>query len=335
MSQLMSKDLTDRLAAWLSEQEGTAVEVRGLSLSAAGARRTNALFEAVIEGEVRGLALTMIPYAAVQILDVAGEAAVRTLAEEHGVPSPHIHYVCRDESALGGPFFISTAVAGETVPRRVLRLVHANGIGQRVVAQLGEAMAQLHAIDPAKAPAGVVPLSGDRPIEAALQAMEESIGLLLDPSPTFSYCLRWLERHRPSEPDRMTIIHSDIRTGNIIVGEDGLRAILDWETTRIGDPIEDVAWGCQRMWRFREDEHTAFGMADVETLRDAYSRAGGVWDEDRFAWWRVLGTVRWGLGLAGQARQHLDGSFPSIVMAASGRRVPELEYDALLLVRPR
>ena len=71
------------------------------------------------------LALTMIPYVAVQILDVAGEAAVRTLAEEHGVPSPHIHYVCRDESVLGGPFFISTAVAGETVPRRVLRLVHA------------------------------------------------------------------------------------------------------------------------------------------------------------------------------------------------------------------
>ena len=331
----MAAELDVRLAAWLTEQEGRPVEVRSLALASAGARRTNALFEAVIGDEVRPLALTMIPYAAVQILDVAGEAAVRTLAEEHGVPSPHIHYVCRDEAVLGGPFFISTAVAGETVPRRVLRVVHANGIGDRVVTQLGEAMARLHEIDPSLAPEGVVPLGGDRPIEAALDGIDELIGLLLDPSPTFSYCMRWLERHRPSEPERMTIIHSDIRNGNIIVGEDGLRAILDWETTRIGDPIEDVAWGCQRMWRFREDEHTVGGMAGVSTLRDAYVGAGGSWDEERFWWWRVLGTVRWGLGLAGQARQFLDGSFPSIVMAGSGRRVPELEYDALLLLRPR
>lgn len=331
----MVRELDARLTAWLSEQEGQPVEVRSLTLASAGARRTNALFEAVIGDEVRGLALTMIPYAAVQILDVAGEAAVRTLAEEHGVPSPHIHYVCRDEAVLGGPFFISTAVAGETVPRRVLRLVHSKGVGERVVGQLGAAMAQLHAIDPSLAPEGVVPLGGDRPVEAALNGVDLLISQLLDPSPTFSYCMRWLERHRPTEPPRMTIIHSDIRTGNIIVGDDGLRAILDWETTRIGDPIEDVAWGCQRMWRFREDVHTVGGMAGVSTLRDAYVAGGGVWDEDRFGWWRVLGTVRWGLGLAGQARQHLDGSFPSIVMAASGRRVPELEYDSLLLLRPR
>jgi hypothetical protein len=73
----------------------------------------------------------------------------------------------------------------------------------------------------------------------------------------------------------------------------------------------------------------------VEVLRRAYEDAGGTWDEERFQWWRVLGSVRWGMGLAGQARAHLDGSFPSIVMAASGRRVPELEYDTLLLLRPR
>jgi len=44
--------------------------------------------------------------------------------------------------------------------------------------------------------------------------------------------------------------------------------------------------------------------------------------------------LRWGLGLAGQADAHLDGRFPSVVMAASGRRVPELEWDLLMLLRP-
>jgi aminoglycoside phosphotransferase (APT) family kinase protein len=132
----------------------------------------------------------------------------------------------------------------------------------------------------------------------------------------------------------LTVVHSDIRTGNIIVGDDGLRAILDWEGARVGDPMEDVAWPCTRMWRFREDERTVGGMGGLDSLRNAYVAAGGSWDEQRFRWWRVLGTLRWGLGLAGQARQHLDGSYPSIVMAGSGRRVPELEYDTLLLIRP-
>ena len=48
----------------------------------------------------------------------------------------------------------------------------------------------------------------------------------------------------------------------------------------------------------------------------------------------MLGTLRWGLGLAGQAAAHLDGRFSTVVMAASGRRVPELEWDLLMLLRP-
>lgn len=335
----MATDLSASLAAWLTEQAGHPVEVQSLELSSAGARRLNALFQTVSvspdDGKpvVTKLALTMIPWAAVQILDVAGEAAVRNLAEAAGVPAPRVHHVCTDESVLGGPFFISTAVDGETVPRRVLRLVHSAGIGELVIEQLGTAMAKLHGIPTTDAPAQLpVPES---PIAAALAGVDQGLSALLEPSPTFAYGLRWLQRHAPTEPDRMTIVHSDIRTGNIIVGDGGLRAILDWEGARIGDPMEDLAWPCQRMWRFRDDRHIAAGMADIATLRNAYVAAGGVWDEPRFDWWRVLGTVRWGLGLAGQARAHLDGSFPSIVMAASGRRVPELEYDTLLLLRTR
>ena len=333
----MADDLSKALASWLSEQDGQQVEVQSLELASAGARRLNALFHTVTtrDGQAVGadLALTMIPRAAIQILDVVGEAAVRNLAESAGVPVPHVHHVCTDESVLGGPFFISTGVAGETVPRRVLRLVHSAGIGPLVVEQLGTAMAKLHGIPLEQAPPSLVAPAS--PIEAALDGIDQGLSALLDPSPTFAFGLRWLERNAPGEPDHMSIVHSDIRTGNIIVGEDGLRAILDWETARIGDPMEDVAWPCQRMWRFREDRHTAAGMADIATLRDAYVNAGGAWDSDRFDWWRVLGTVRWGLGLAGQSRAHLDGSFPSIVMAGSGRRVPELEYDTLLLLRTR
>ena len=47
----------------------------------------------------------------------------------------------------------------------------------------------------------------------------------------------------------------------------------------------------------------------------------------------TLGTLRWGLGLAKQSHQHLRGEYVTIVMAASGRRVAELEYDTLMCLR--
>jgi aminoglycoside phosphotransferase (APT) family kinase protein len=331
----MTGDLAARLADWLSTQRVQHYEVRGLELASAGARRVNALFDAVpAQGPVERRALTMIPSAAIQLIDVTTEAEVRCAAEAAGLPVPHVHHVCTDDSVLGGPFFISSAIDGETVPRRVLRLVHDSGLGDTVVSQLGKAMARLHRIAPGEAPTGLPGPVGAGPIATALAIVDELFTALLEPSPTFAYGMRWLERNAPAEPHRVAIVHTDIRTGNIIVGNDGLRAILDWETARLGDAAEDLAWPCQRMWRFREDECTVGGLASVDVLRSAYVAAGGEWDDHRFRWWRVLGSVRWGLSLAGQARAHLDGSFRSIVMAASGRRVPELEYDTLLLLRP-
>lgn len=47
---------------------------------------------------------------------------------------------------------------------------------------------------------------------------------------------------------------------------------------------------------------------------------------------RTHGLV--GLGLARQVQAVLDGQADSIVLAASGRRVVELEYDLLEAIRP-
>ena len=63
---------------------------------------------------------------------IDAEAGVRALAEKAGVAVPHVHLVRTDGELVGGPFMISEFVAGETVPRRVLRLVEEQGIGERV-----------------------------------------------------------------------------------------------------------------------------------------------------------------------------------------------------------
>ena len=48
--------------------------------------------------------------------------------------------------------------------------------------------------------------------------------------------------------------------------------------------------------------------------------------------WMVARAVWWAIGLANQAVAFTTGLTNSIVLAASGRRVPELEYDLLRLI---
>jgi aminoglycoside phosphotransferase (APT) family kinase protein len=249
------------------------------------------------------------------------------------MPAPHVHAVCEDASFVGGPFFVTTRVPGETIPRQVLRLVAADpALGPRLARQCGEALAKLHAADPAGAHPRIAKPAGD-PIEAALVAVEALVAGLLQPSPAFTLALRALARTRPPPPPRLAVVHGDFRNGNLIVGEDGLRAALDWEICHLGDPLEDLGWLCQRMWRFRNDAREVGGFGGRAELVAGYEAAGGRFDAPRFRWWKAMGTLRWGLGLAGQAKAHLDGSVPSIVMAASGRRVAELEWDVLMLLR--
>ena len=111
--------------------------------------------------------------------------------------------------------------------------------------------------------------------------------------------------------------------------------MLDWEgALASGDPMQDLAWPALRMWRFRNETAEIGGFAGRAPFVAGYEAAGGTFDEDRFEWWKVEGTLRWAVGLAGQTMAFLDGRVPSIVMAASGRRVSELEWDLLMLIRP-
>ena len=325
----------DGLAAFLAKEWGASVEVALRSLASAGARRRNVLFDALREGERIPLVATIIPSAAVQIMPIEVEASNLRFAEAAGMPVPHVHAVCDDPAFVGGPFFVTGLVEGETIPRQILRLVErAPALGPALARQCGGALARLHAADPARAhPRIARPGGGGDPVETSLRAAEALVREGIQPSPAFTLALRTLERERPPPPARLSVVHGDFRNGNLIVGEDGLRAALDWEICHVGDPMEDLGWLCLRMWRFRNDALEVGGFGAREHLVAGYEAAGGRFEPARFRWWKAMGTLRWGLGLAGQAKAHLDGSVPSIVMAASGRRVAELEWDVLMLLQ--
>jgi aminoglycoside phosphotransferase (APT) family kinase protein len=327
-------NLAEGLARFLSDEFGVAHSVSNVIRVPAGARRQNVLLDAAVADRSMRLVATIVP-AAVQQVPVGVEAAVRELARGHGVPVPRVWAVCHDSTYVGAPFMISERVDGETVPRRVLRLVQSRQISEVVAAQLGDAMGRLHGIDPATGPAELRGDPGEEPAAALLEQMRAAVASLLSDRPVFRWALAWLAEQIPGPPPRRSLVHTDIRNGNVVVGDEGLRAILDWEgTCRFGDPMRDVGWTALRMWRFGEDDKEFGGFAGRDVFVRAYEDAGGVFDLGRFQWWKVLGTLWWGVGLATQAASFLDGSVRDIVMAASGRRIPEIEWDLLMLTKP-
>ncbi len=168
----------------------------------------------------------------------------------------------------------------------------------------------------------------------AADPLRQLRGLLDDrgePHPAFELGLRWLEENRPPEA-QPCVVHGDLRLGNLLVDDGGLRAVLDWELAHLGDPLEDLGWFCVRAWRFGSTL-PAGGVATREELVQAYEAASGQpVDLGALRWWEVLGTLRWGVICIMQAWGHLSGAVRSVELASIGRRVCENEWDVLALL---
>jgi aminoglycoside phosphotransferase (APT) family kinase protein len=168
----------------------------------------------------------------------------------------------------------------------------------------------------------------DDPV-ATWRAMLDGFG---QPHPTFELALRWLEERRPP-PAATALVHGDFRHGNLIVGPDGVRAVIDWELAHLGDPMEDLGWLCVKAWRFGVDRPVG-GFGDYEELFASYQEASGrPVDPDVVRWWEVMGTLKWGIMCIAQAFTHLSGTVRSVELAAIGRRVCENEWDLLGMIR--
>jgi aminoglycoside phosphotransferase (APT) family kinase protein len=227
----------------------------------------------------------------------------------------------------GGPldtaFVVMERIEGETIPRKILRDDPFADARRVLAGQCGEVLARLHRL----APEEVAGLESHEPVAQ----YRDYLDLLGQPHPAFELGLRWLDAHRPAA-GRRAVVHGDFRNGNLIVGPEGLRAVLDWELVHAGDPLEDLAWLCVRAWRFGADQPVG-GFGTYDQLIEAYERASGMEvDREALRWWEVMGTLRWGVMCIIQAGAHLSGALRSVELAAIGRRVCENEWDLLELI---
>ena len=296
--------------------EGTRLErVRRLS---AGASRAMWTVDAVRpDGTEERLIVRTDPRGASRPTGPVPEAALLRAAEAAGVPVPRV--VAEDDEHL-----VVERIAGETIPRKILRDEEYALALPKLAAQCGEALAAIHSI-PLDQVAG---LDAQDDVVETWRNLLDAFG---QPHPTFELALRWLDEHRPPTTGA-AVVHGDFRNGNLIVGPDGLRAVLDWELAHVGDPMEDLGWLCVKAWRFGVDRPVG-GFGQREELFAAYEHASGrAVDADVVRWWEVLGTLKWGIMCITQAFTHLSGTVRSIELATIGRRACENEWDLLELI---
>jgi aminoglycoside phosphotransferase (APT) family kinase protein len=314
-----------RLAAAVRRHRGTAATIEGLRRLSGGASRETWSFDAVTDSARLGLVLRRDPGADAGLGARAAEFELLQAAMTTGVPVPEARFMLEPADDLGTGF-VMDRIEGETIPRKILRDDAYADARPRLARQCGEILARLHTLGPGVA---ALPTLGASESIDQYRAMLDGFG---EPHPTFELGLRWLEEHCPAET-RTTLVHGDFRNGNLIVGPEGIRAVLDWELAHYGDPMEDLGWLCVKSWRFGVVDRPVGGFGDEGDLFSAYEDAGGgPVDPEAVRFWVVFGTLKWGVICEVQAFAHLHGLVRSVEQATIGRRVAEMEWDLLELI---
>ena len=309
----------ERLRAVLAPVLGANVTIENLQALTGGASRGTWAFQARTQDGARALILRTGPpddiHAGMEL-----EARVQQSAAAAGAPVPRVLVATDSSAPLGNPFLVCDAIAGETIPRKILRSLDDQASAE-VLGQCAHALAAIHR---AKTDArGLVQQDELARTRGLLDAIGDSIA-------TFEWAFRWLGARRPP-PSPLGLVHGDFRMGNLIVRDGQLAAVLDWELVHIGEIYEDLAWFCTRAWRFGAPaSRGAGGLGSIESYLCAYEEAAGTTvDRVRMQWWLILATLRWGVICRYQAERHLSGQTRSVELAAIGRRVAETEWDLL------
>jgi aminoglycoside phosphotransferase (APT) family kinase protein len=320
------------LAAVVRRRIGAGARLVGLERLSGGASQELWSFDAETDAGRRPLILRRNPGGSTQREGASGmetEARLIELARAAGAPAPPVVHVCEPGDGLGRGY-VMERIEGETIARRILRDAAYAEARPKLARQLGAAAARIHQVDLAAAGSlrDVTPQSSLEGSYAGYRAY----GV---PRPVVAWAFRWLREHLPPPPPRQSVVHGDMRTGNVIVGPEGLRAVLDWEVVHRGDPMEDLGWICVTSWRFGEVDRPAGGFGSREELFAGYEAAGGApVDAERVRWWEVMGTLRWGMSCAMFGREFQAGD-RSVEKAAIGRRASETAIDLLAILAPR
>jgi aminoglycoside phosphotransferase (APT) family kinase protein len=332
--------LQHALEAAIRRRLGAPGQVNGLVRLTGGATKLTWAFDAVVGDATLPLILQQTPADRVAAASELGgsrvhgahDAALLAAAASAGVPAPRVRFALQPDDDLGDGV-VTDRIAGETLGKKINTDPRLAATRPRLAAQCGAILAAVHRIAPADLPFLATQTAAEQ------LAIYRAIADACDhPLPAVELGLRWVAEHLPAAP-RTTVVHGDFRNGNLIIGDDGVRCVLDWELAHVGDPMLDLGWICVKTWRFGGGPPVG-GFGHRDDLFRAYEQAGGgPVDPAHVRFWEAFGCIKWalmcmhkGLGALDPAAGAGPGARRSVEAVAIGRRIEEPLLDFLDLI---
>jgi aminoglycoside phosphotransferase (APT) family kinase protein len=313
------------LERFLSAREGEAVTVRDLApVSSVGNARDPWSFTARWGRREQRCVMLVQAEAGQLETEVAPEYHTLARLAGSGVPAPEALWLDEAGEAVGRPCFVTAWVAGKA-ETRTLRQPEHHATTRTVALGLAAAAARLHRLD-------VTPFDHLAPTTAATGAaaqIDQWRGQFerqrLEPHPGLVYLLGWLAERTPVAA-RVSVVHGDLRFGNLLAHDGHLTALLDWEMVHLGDPVEDLGWVYRDLW-------SPAAALSFDDFLAAYADAGGgAVEPDHLRWYQVFSEVKHSIISLGATHAFTLGA--SVRHANRSATVPTFLRRALELIAP-
>lgn len=308
--------MKDRLEAWLGDEVGAPVSIARIERTSSGFSRENWVFDATWNGETHALIARRDPVGSVLDTDRAVETAVLRALEHTDVPSPRLLWVDLEGVRCDRPCLVMELVPGvcdsfalDSDRSLEARVALAHTIYDR--------LAQIHLLDWRSL--GLDETMVDPGSSAALAALahweSELHRVQLGPEPELAHVISWLREHAPSN-EVVTLVHGDFKPGNLLLLDDDVSAVLDWETAHLGDPHEDLGWVSNPL---RAAEHRIPGSWEPEDLFARWATVTGLdFDPNRVKWWQMLANLKLAVIVLTGTHAYVDGRLDRINQSPVG-----------------
>jgi aminoglycoside phosphotransferase (APT) family kinase protein len=230
------------------------------------------LYTFVVEYEERGRTLREERVARVYQGNVATQKAIEEFKvisglARAGFPVPKVFHLETDTTVLGGPFIIMERVRGRSLSEAYRASDEEEA--RSLMAEFTRIWVDLHNLDgaslfPEDFPRGDTHDYLDEVFSRARNMVDErGIGWLQP-------VIDWLEERRSGvTPERLSMLHQDYHTENVMVREDGSLVVLDWTAAMAGDYRADLAWTMLLMSTY---DDPAFRDIILESYEEASGR---------------------------------------------------------------
>ncbi len=268
-------------------------------------------------------------------LSRAQEFAVLRAARAAGVTVPEPLWLCEEPTVLGRPFYVMRFLEGVALGPKVVRDQSLGGDREALVERLGRELARIHSIRPGRPDLDFLEMPEGPPALHAVRRYRDYLDALGECRPALEWGLAWCERRAPQPPERLVLVHQDLRTGNYLVDHKGLVAILDWEFCAWGDPMSDLGWFLAECWRFGHTGNEAGGVGSRKAFYRGYRAESDIAiDPQTVAFWELMAHLRWAVIALQQGARHHTGEQLSLELALTGRMAAELELAVLRKTAP-